>query len=165
MKKEKGKIFSNGKCIDVIYEGDRIIRQKSSEMLEFSETWKIENFFKGYIPELRAITPELSINEKSLLFCLSIYVGYTDCCIKFDNGDCLNIGDMVKISGMCKTIVYDTLIKLIRKDIIYKGKNSYESQYFINPWLFCKGNRINKVLKTMFKNYKIRVLNQIWDNI
>lgn len=27
-----------------------------------------------------------------------------------------------------------------------------------HQWLFCKGNRINKVLKTMFKNYRIRVL-------
>lgn len=41
-----------------------------------------------------------------------------------------------------------------------------ERQFFINPWLFCKGNRINNVLKTMFRNYKIRVLGGVaWKNV
>ena len=49
---------------------------------------------------------------------------------------------------------------LIEKDILYKGRNSRNVQYFANPWLFCKGNRINKVLKTMFKNYEIRTMDK-----
>jgi hypothetical protein len=65
---------------------------------------------------------------------------------------------LVEITGLSRGAVYDAINSLIRKDIIYKGRNSKNRQYFVNPWLFCKGNRINKVLKTMFKNYRIRVL-------
>ena len=54
---------------------------------------------------------------------------------------------------------------LIDKDILYKGKNSKNVQYFVNPWLFCKGNRINKVLKTMFENYKIRTYGVRWGEL
>jgi hypothetical protein len=52
------------------------------------------------------------------------------------------------------------------KDIICRNKNSKERQYFVNPWLFCKGNRINKVLQTMFRNYGVRVCGGIkWKHI
>jgi len=59
---------------------------------------------------------------------------------------------------MSRGLLYETIKSLAKKDIIYRGKNSKNRQYFVNPWLFCKGNRINKVLKTMFKNYRIKIL-------
>jgi len=78
--------------------------------------------------------------------------------LKHDNGNLLTFDDIVALSCMSRSTVSVTLNTLIEKDILYRGKNSQERQYFMNPWLFCKGNRINKVLQTMFRNYRIRVL-------
>ena len=104
--------------------------------------------------------------ERSFLFSIATYVGYEDCCLKFDNGKVLDFDDLVTISGMSRGKLSQVLGMLIKADIIYKGLNSKGIQYFINPWIYCKGIRINAVLKTMFKNYHVRILGgQIWGTI
>jgi hypothetical protein len=54
---------------------------------------------------------------------------------------------------------------LLKKDIIYRGKNSENNQWFVNPWLFSRGSTINKVLKTMFQNYHIRTKGCRWKDL
>lgn len=61
-----------------------------------------------------------------------------------------------KSLGISKSKVYKILASLEKKDIIYKGANSTDMQFFVNPYLFCKGARINKTLLRMFENYEIR---------
>lgn len=101
---------------------------------------------------------KLNVYEKAFLFSITPYIGYEDCCLKYpSNGVELRFDKLVDISGMSRSKVSDVISSLVEKDILYKGKNSNTIQYFVNPWLFCKGNRINKVLKTMFKNYQIQV--------
>ena len=126
------------------------------------EMWNLEVFYKGNVKEIQAIMKELNVYEKAFLYSIVPYIGYDDCCLKFNNGTELSFEKMVEISGISKGKLSETIKKLINKDILYKGKNSKNTQYFVNPWLFCKGNRINKVLKTMFKNYKIRTLGVRW---
>lgn len=162
---KKADIVKDGEIIDEINEGDRLLRYKSLEYLKDTQVWKIENFFKGNNDELRNWMNDLSVNEKALLFTISVYVGYEDCCIKYDNGNPLNFDDIVRLSCLSRGAVSLTLNTLIKKDILFRGKNSRERLYFINPWIYCKGNRINKVLKTMFRNYKIRVINKHWKDI
>jgi predicted HTH transcriptional regulator len=139
-------------------EGDRILRSKSQEYLQNTQEWKIEHFYKGHTSEIRKIMKELSANEKAFLFSIATYIGYEDCCLKYDNGENITSEDLIQITNLGRTTVFDVISSLIKKDILYKGRNSKNRQYFINPWLFCKGNRINKVLKTMFQNYRIRIL-------
>lgn len=126
------------------------------------EMWNLEVFYKGNIKEIQAIMRELNVYEKAFLYSIVPYIGYDDCCLKYNNGNELSFEKMVEISGISKGKLSETIKSLIDKDILYKGKNSKNTQYFVNPWLFCKGNRINKVLKTMFKNYKIRTLGVRW---
>ena len=126
------------------------------------EMWNLELFYKGNVKEIQAIMKELNVYEKAFLYSIVSYIGYDDCCLKFNNGAELSFEKMVEISGISKGKLSETVKSLIDKDILYKGKNSKNTQYFVNPWLFCKGNRINKVLKTMFKNYKIRTLGVRW---
>lgn len=153
-------INSDGEILGEICEGDRILRKKISDKIETTNVWKIEHFYKGHISEIRKVLGELNTNERAFLFSIATYVGYEDCCLKYDNGNELNFDALVELSKMGRGTVSEVINGLIKKDILYKGKNSSrDRQYFVNPWLFCKGNRINKVLKTMFKNYKIRVLN------
>lgn len=129
------------------------------------QVWSMDSFYKGNISEMRAIIKELDIWEKGFLFSIAPYVGYEDCCIKYDNGKELNFDTLSEITGI-STGKLSTVIKgLIDKDILYKGKNSKNVQYFVNPWLFCKGNRINSVLKTMFRNYHIKILDKQWKDL
>ena len=95
--------------------------------------------------------------RRLFFFAICSICGYDDCCLKFPNGTDITSKHLIEITGLSNGAVHDTINSLVKKDIIYKGKNSKNRQYFINPWLFCKGNRINKVLKTMFKNYNIRI--------
>jgi hypothetical protein len=146
-----------GEIITEVNPGDRILRGRSVAYLADVQDWRIEHFYKGNIDELRAQLLALSVNEKAFLMSVVTYVGYTDCCLTYDHGNTLDAADLLRLTGMGKSVLYATIDSLRRKDILYKGRNSAGAQYFVNPWLFVKGNRINKVLKTMFSNYKVRV--------
>lgn len=149
-----------------LYDGDRITRKNSIDYLNDTEIMGIDSFFKGCIEELKLVLPELSNIEKAFLISLAPYVGYSDCCLKHGNNSDILPQHMADITGLSERCIYDVTSKLITKDIIYKGKNSKGKQYFVNPWLFNKGVRINKVLKTMFKNYKIRSKDNIkWKDL
>lgn len=149
--------IDTGEITNSLEPGDRIVKAKSVVYLQSINEWKIENFYKGNLLEIKNWMKDLSPHEKAILFTISPYVGYEDCCIRHDNGNMLTFDDVVELSGLSRSTVSGTLNSLIKKDILYRGKNSRERQYFMNPWLFCKGNRINKVLQTMFRNYKIRI--------
>jgi hypothetical protein len=159
-------IDQDGEIIDEINGGDKIIRKKSTEYLKNTDVWNLESFFKGHIKEIVKLMSSLSTNEKAFLFSIIPYIGYNDCCLKFLNNKQINTEDFPRLTGLSRSVCYETINLLIKKDILYKGKNSHGRQYFINPWLFCKGQRINKVLKTMFENYRIKILGNVrWRDI
>lgn len=147
-----------GEVLDSLYPGDRIVRKSSIDEISNYQVWRVEKFFKGHIGEIRETLKELSTTEKAFLFSIVPYVGYDDCCLRYDNGNELNFDSMVEISGLSRSTVSEVLNSLIAKDILYRGRNSQSRQYFMNPWLFSKGNRINRILKRMFKNYRIKVI-------
>lgn len=158
----------------VLGEEDRIIRKKSidrynqlkEEGSESYEVWDIQHFYKGNIAELQALMKSLSVYEKAFLFSVVTYVGYDDCCLKWNNNKCIDFDSLLKISGFSKGKLSEVLNSLRHKDIIYKGLNSLEIQYFMNPWLFYRGTKIEVALKTMFKNYKIKVKGNVkWGDL
>lgn len=175
-----------GEVTSCLYEGDRIQRKESMEAYrkfdvsgnnkeagkeaneKLSETlvWNMTNFMKMNTTEVRLWMDDLSQAEKAFLFSIVPCVSYDDCHLQMPDGSDIGTEDLVKITKLSRGLVYETIESLIKKDILYKGKNSKNRQYFVNPWLFCKGNRINRVLKTMFKNYKIRVLGgKLWKDL
>jgi len=155
-----------GEIINEIRPGDRVVRKESIDHLKEVKVWNIDHFYKGHLPEIRKWIKELTLYEKALLFTVSPYVGYEDCCLKHDNGVMIRFKDMVELSCMARSSVAVALRGLIDKDIIYRGKNSKEIQYFMNPWLFCKGKRVNIILKAMFRHYKIRVCQNVkWGSL
>lgn len=159
-KRIKGIIISpdTGEQINALYEGDRTVRKEQIDYLKTIQEWKMENYFKGHVGEIKRWMSDLSVSEKAFLFSIVPYISFNDCHLRYDNGNDIGTEDLVKISGLARGTVYETIASLTKKDILYKGKNSKGRQFFINPWLFCKGNRINVVLQTMFKNYRIRIL-------
>lgn len=175
-----GKVINNsGEIVRDLRENDRFISGNSTKALQTKkmreieakktgdkQEWNLEHFFKGHIPEIRELMKSLSVYERAFLFSIATYVGYEDCCLKYDNGRTLDFEDLVVISGMSRGKLSQVLNLLIKADIIYKGANSKGMQYFVNPWIYCKGIRINAVLKTMFKNYHVRVLDgKQWGSI
>ena len=145
-----------GEVREQFNDGDRLVRAASLKMLESTEKWEMSHFYKTNSAEVKKVMPELTTGERALFVSLAPYVGYTDCCLKHSNGDVMSFEHIVIISGMSRGAVSTALCGLIDKDILYRGRNSKEIQYFMNPWLVCCGCRINKVLQTMFQNYRIR---------
>jgi hypothetical protein len=151
---EKG----TGEVISELRDGDRILRKESLDYLSDYETWNLNDFFKGYAGELRKVLPALSMAEKAVFVSIIPYVSYRACNLQYSNGEDMNFEDIIKVSNVARATGLSAVTRLIEKDILYKGKNSKGNQYFVNPWLVCKGNTINKVLKEMFKNYHIQIM-------
>ena len=161
-----------GVVLTTIHDGDRIVRAKSVEHLDTYDTWDLSGFFKGHSAELKQVIPTLNMAEKAVLMSIIPYVSYSACNLEYSNvvgysnGKDINLDDIVSICGFSKNTVTSAVNSLIKKDILYKGRNSNGNQYFINPWLVHKGNTINKVLKEMFKNYHIRVKQNVkWKDL
>lgn len=146
--------------------GDRILKAQSIEKLKATEEFTLTNFSKINMDELQLILPELEIGEKAVLFTLFGYVRYETGLIQYRNGRDITFNDVVKLCGMTEKTLHKIINSLIEKDLLYKGKNSRNVQFFINPWIISRGNTISKVLKDMFKNYKIRSKNnRMWKNL
>lgn len=169
-----------GEHLNKTRQGDMIVREASrksykkiqdivgEKKIKESDKYmslRYEDFTITNTGELKLLIPELGKSEKVMLLSILPYVGYEDCLLKYSNGRDLSVENISKISGLSSSTTEDTVNSLRSKDILYKGKNSRNVQYFVNPWVCSRGNRFNKVLKSMFRNYKIRSLNKKWKDI
>lgn len=168
---------NTGEITKDLHPGDKIVRsestesyrtyvKKNSEKQDIYNKWDLDNYYRANVSELTLLLKELSQAEKAFLFSISPYISYEDCRLIFHNGVDIGTEDFMKITNMSRSTVYNIVNSLASKDIIYRGRNSKTRQYFVNPWIFSKGNKINKVLKAMFGNYEIRMLgNRKWKNL
>jgi len=156
-----------GEVIAATDNGDYINVTKSGsvEYLNNYDTWEIKHFYKGNIDELKELNKGLTITEAGFILKIIPYINYADCLLIHSNGKDINQDSLIEITGLSRQTTYRTIKSLINKDVLYKGKNSKGNQYFVNPWLFIRGNVVNKVLKSMFKNYHIKVLNKKWKDL
>lgn len=170
---------NTNKVENYINKGDKIVRKssidafrdiKEQEAIEQGcDKWKMKEFYKTNIEEMKLVLKELSQSEKAFLASITPYISFDSNLLQVGSGrKAKDIGteELVDITGMSRSTVYDTIDTLRKKDIVYRGENSRNRQYYINPWLYCKGNRINRVLKDMFKNYKVRSQgNVLWKDL
>lgn len=146
--------------------GDRVVRKKSIEYLKnkgkYSKAGRkyinilADSFTKVNLNELELILKELDVYEKAFLMSIVPYVGYEDCVLKRRNGILLDIDDFVKLSSMSRAKIYNVIISLIDKHIIYKKKVGKRIEYYVNPWLLSRGDKLEERLKEMFGEYEIR---------
>lgn len=153
--------LDTGEIVTKLEEGDRVVRNSSRELL--NTTYKIvtKNFVKINVDEVMALLPTLSKSEGSVFLNLIPYISYRTCCLQYSNGREVNLDTIVSITGMSKPTVIGAVEGLISKDVLYKGRNSKSNQYFVNPWIANKGMIANKVLQQMFRNYRVKSLNNI----
>ena len=164
---ENGEIVEElcGRRIVALNDGDRVVRKRSIEhykkrLAENNKPSKArsytnvlaDKFTMINIDELKLLIGALDVSEKAFLLSISPYVGYGDCCIKKGDGTSLNVKDIMDASNMSRSRVYEIIASLIDKNVLYKDKRGY----FVNPWLFYRGSKINGELKDMFGNYEIR---------
>lgn len=156
--------------------GDRVVRRKSLEYLKnrgkYSKTDRryinilADVFTKVNLEEFKLILIELNVYEKAFLLSIIPYVGYEDCVLKRRNGAVLDIDDFVKLSGISRAKIYEVIFSLGNKYIIYKKKVNKKTKYYINPWLFSRGDKLDENLKEMFGKYEIRCRSmKTWNNL
>ncbi len=163
-------IGDDGVVLTELYDGDRIVRANSIEsykeqrqrqldyLLEHKDYINYDEFLLVNGKELKLVLEDLDDREKACVLSILPYVRYQSCLICYKNGKAINADDIGSIVGKSRRRALEAIEKLIKKGILYKGRNSHEVQYFFNPFLVKKGQYVDKVLKTMFRNYYIRSL-------
>ena len=163
-------VDDNGEIIDVLRVGDsmKIIRredkEKQTENLEkykrcpvFNEGVDFAKFYRGKSFALRKI---LTSGELNFVTFLSDHVSFKDCVLRLNgnpNGKILLDKDLSEVLDT----PYETTRKYMKKFIKYgiigkfitgcKEDPSIEiSCYIVNPYIFTRGNRINKEVVTYF---------------
>lgn len=146
-----------GEIMDSVLDGDkiRITRKNKVEFLENTVSIPFTSFAKLNTAEISLLARELSRPDFVFLVSLSDYVGYYDNCVKNRRGVPMSIGDIAHHFNISRATAYRSVERLMKENILCKAKTS-EFQLFVCPLIFCKGNRSNKVLQTMFRNYRVR---------
>ncbi len=146
-----------GEVLDQIMDGDkvRITRQSKVAFLEDTISIPFSCFAKLNTEEIMLLGQELSKTDFLFLVSISHYVGYYDNCIKDRRGNPMTIEEIARHLGISRSVAYRNVENLMKESILCKAKTS-EFQLFVCPLIYCKGNRTNKVLQTMFRNYRVR---------
>ena len=162
---------STGEVIDQMKIGDQILRGSSLKSYQtytkqHSESgiyhkWDLDNFFRVNVSELVLLLPDLNQAEKSLLLSLSPYIGYETGALIHKNGVTVDKNTIVNLAGMSRNTVNKALDGLIDKKIIHNNEDGTGRDFYMNPWIFSKGPRINKELREMFADYPVRILGNI----
>lgn len=139
------------------YKSGERYRQWLNDTRNGKQEWYIKDFIKVSSQEQRLWNKELSMIEKAFLYSMQSYLSFdNDLCN--DDGNQMNTEDLIYLSGLSRGTVNSVIKSLISKFIIYKGKNGRGYQYFINPWLACKGLYVGEELRSHFRDYRIRIL-------
>lgn len=160
IKEEKvvvSKIVSNdGEITNEIYEGDRIIRKETIDY--FNETIEIgkgEKFYKVWECAKVELDDELLTGSQwRLLNMMGHYIQYQTCLLTFSNGVPLTLEHISQIMNMPERTTFRAIEGLVKKKIIGKFKIGHEIKYYMNPFIYMKGKRVNKTLISMFGKSK-----------
>lgn len=159
----------SGKRVVALEEGDRVVRKASIEYFKNNQKNRnrkkfvnqntsgyynslFDTFTKVNVDEMRLLLGTLDVYECSFLFSVLPYVGYLDCKIRYDNGKPLYAKDFARLMPMSMSKIYKVISSLEEKCIICK----YKGAFYVNPWIFSKGVKINRNLKGIFADYLIR---------
>lgn len=149
-------IFSpvTGEKTGEIYQGDRIYRKKSDDYLKNTvEILANEPYTKAYHKVMFAVSNGLTGTELQMVYTLLPFLSYESGMLKHgNNGQPLTRSYISVYTGLSLKTVDRIMAGLKEKQVIGRNVVGREVQYFMNPWLFMRGKRINKTLHDMFKN-------------
>lgn len=143
-----------------MYQGDKLVRKKTTDYLKDTvEIMKENDFVKGYTKSLLYLGKRLSTSEMNMVFYFLQYISYESGALKHPNGKLLTRSFIASDLKLSERSVDRALQGLKTKKVISHNYIGKEVQYFVNPWIFMKGKRINKTLYDMFKNSEWAKLN------
>lgn len=117
--------------------------------------WKTgHKFVKIYVDSVREVIPELTSAETFAVMSVISYIDYYSNMLKAVDKTPLNTADISTITGFSEKHTINLMDSLVTKKIFARTRVGRSYQYFANPFIFTKGNRINATLFAMFKNYK-----------
>ena len=132
------------------------------ETIEFNNNCSFVKNFRGNGRLFRIL---LTPNEIAVLMFLADYVSYNDCVLR-RNGN--NKADIMSVSLLAKEYnislcsFQKVMASLNRKEIIkyhksktihnYKGEIINKRSITLNPYIFCRGSRINSEIRDIYSN-------------
>lgn len=136
--------------------GDRIMSGKSIDyLIDTMPIQKDEQFVKTFIKSLDILVSEqLSGSAYSIIIMAIRYLRYGSGIVAFENGKPFTKHDFIEFCKLKERTVDYAVEELVEKKIFSKNKTGHDIQYFVNPFIFMRGERINKTLYVMFKNSK-----------
>ena len=140
--------------VNEIYTGDKIVRAETTKYLQQTvEIGKEKSFIKLFENTIVALGNEaLTGNQWRVLTTIIKYFRYDSGLVSFRNGKPLTVEDISNISKLPLSSCFMAVDKLVQKKIIGKSKVGHDIKYYMNPFIFCRGTRINRTLFTMFEN-------------
>lgn len=132
------------------------VKQKQEQQEDEKIIWRKGDYFiKIYIDTIGDVVTSLTGTEAWVAMLLSQYIK------PFSNMVCMNgnpvsNADIMSITGYKEQHVIDIMKSLVDKKIFSKNRVGRSNQYFANPFIFTRGNKINSTLYDMFKNYKAK---------
>ena len=147
--------LKTGEILTELHPGDRIQRKNSLEYL--TDTIEINNnqpYIKVFTKTMFEVSKCLDGVTAQFLNFLIPYISYQTGILTYSNGKMLNRASLIALTGLHKDTVDKCLNKLITMKVLGKHKTGREVCYLANPFIFMKGNRVNKTLVKLFENSK-----------
>lgn len=128
--------------------------ERSTEK-EHTIPWKTKDqFVKLYVDNLRSVVSELTGSETMVMMFMVSYIDYYSNMLRDEDDFPISNKDITRLTGFTERHVNELMDSLVAKRIFARNRVGRSYQYFANPFVFTKGNRINATLYAMFKNYK-----------
>lgn len=143
--------FATGEKLTELYEGDRILRKQTAEYLaDTVELLPNETYVRLYSRPMFELAKTLTGAEMQFVYYLLSYLSYESGMLRQKNGKPLDRDRMCRDTGLSARSVDRMLASLKEKQVIGRNVTGREVQYFMNPYLFMRGKRVNKTLHAMF---------------
>lgn len=145
----------DGEIVGEINPGDRIMRRESIKYLADTVEWgKGRPFIKVFADYFPRVMIGMSGGAVGIMHLLSTYIAYGSnlLCNRTTNNP-LNHQDIEEITNLSNKTVIKFMDELVKHKVVSRVKVGYGYQYYANPYIYCRGSRINKTLETMFQDY------------
>lgn len=111
-----------------------------------------KSFTKSFNKKLEEIESiyGFDLTEKGIIYTLSSYINYEDNLLCHPNGNPLYRKDLEKVLSLGHNAVDKYMSSLIKKGVFAKVLIKRSVHYYMNPFIFYKGNRIDNTLLNMF---------------
>jgi predicted transcriptional regulator len=142
-----------GEVLNILNEGDKILRAESIEYLTQTVDMKDHGpYVKVYTKTMFQVAKRLDGVTNQLLNLMISFISYDDGILQHSNGKPLTRQNIIDMSGLNEKTVDKAIKKLVDNKILGRHKTGKAIHYTANPFIFMKGRRISKTLYKFFED-------------